>query len=195
MTYKKYIVSLFCLMLFLILPIESEAFSRIALNKTFITEGNFYVLLYNPQRLVTPIENKYSKVTDYSYMSYFQSFDIAYTASYSDWKAVKQREREKYGFTLSTVEQDLKTTVDGMFYSLKQRIGNTVKINWIKDIKYRSYPGKEAEFEFYSTNEIYFVKCRFYIINDQTYSLTNVFPKKYIGISGFQNFLDSFELK
>ena len=195
MSDNKFITLLLCLVFTLILAIEGHSVSRIGLDKTFIKEGRFYVLLFNPQRIVTPIENKYSRVIDYSYMSYFQSFDIAYTASYSDWRVAKRREKEKYGFTLSTVEKDLKSTVDGMFYSLKQRVGNSVKINWVKDIKYNNFPGKEVEFEFYSAHEKYLVKCRFYIVNHQTYSLTNVFPQKYIGLTQFQKFLNSFEIK
>lgn len=183
-----------CFAIFL-MTIESNAFSRIALNKTFIKEGNFYVLLFEPQKIVTPIENKHSRITDVSYLSYFQAFDIAYTASYSDWKAAKTREKRKYGFALSTIDQDLNTTVDGMLYSIKQRVGDSAKINWVKDIKYKKFPGKEAEFEFYYANDMYLVKCRFYIIDHKTYTLSNVFPKKHIEITQFQNFLDSFELK
>lgn len=196
MTTKKLIFSLLFLLLLLILQIkEAHSFSQIGLDRTFIKEGGFYVLLFNPQRIVTPIENEYARIVDYSYMSYFQSFDIAYTASYSDWRVAKGREIEKDGYTLNTVDDDLKSMVEGMLYSLKQRVGNSVKNNWVKDISYKKFPGKEVEFEFYSANEKYLVKFRCYIVNHQTYTLTNVFPQKYIGLTQFQNFLNSFEIK
>lgn len=190
----------FCRKLFLVLlaltpSVATIAMPQIALEKTYIKEGNFSVLLYHPEKIVTPIENTLYKVTDYSYMSYFKSFDIAYTVSYSDWRQAKNAILKKHGVAFTTTAEDLKTTVDGMLHTFKVRLGTSVKINWIKDISYKTYPGKEVEYEFISGNDKYSVKFRSYIINDQTYVLYNVFPIKYIELTQYKAFLDSFKLE
>lgn len=183
------------LILISVFPFTSWALPNSKLERFFITEGNFFVLLSNPQRIVTPVENDISVVTDFSYFTYLSEFDIAYTVSYSNWQKYKENERKKYGRNIFSVEEDLNTTIDGIFYNMKHKIGKTIKTNWGKDIRYKNFPGKDVEFEFYSNDLKYIVKSRAYIIDDQSYTLTIVFPAKNIDMTQYENFLNSFELR
>lgn len=163
---------------------------HISLEKFFIKEGNFYVHLSEPQRVVTPFENSIGKVKTYSYQTYIQAFDIFYGVQYTDWR--------KYNKNLSwevTPEEKLKDSIDGLRYMWKSRLKTNINLISQKTISYKSFPGKEVELEFFSNKEKYSIKLRLYIIDEQEYLLFSIFPDKFIEMTKYKSFLSSFELK
>jgi hypothetical protein len=169
--------------------------TQISLNKYFIPEGNFSVLLFEPQRVVTPLENDLVKITEYSYQSYFQAFDILYTANYVDWTEMKASQKRKYGITFQGVQEDLNDSVEGLKYIIEKRSGIKITKTHEEDILYKQFPGKSAEFVFQNGNTKYYIKYRVYIINDKEYSLQCIFPSQFKRYSQYENFFNSFDLK
>ena len=187
-------VKKFCPVFLLIISIfiTQTAFGlvKIGLDRYFIPEGNFSVLLFEPKKVVTPTENRIGRVTAYSYQSYFPAFDVFYSAQYTDWSEYKKKLR----FSTNTDEM-FKTSIDGLMYTWQYRLNTKVSIGYKKEINYKAYPGKEIEYFFDSTGERYKAMVRIYIIENQEYMLICIFPEKYVGITQYQRFLNSFEVK
>jgi len=163
---------------------------HISLEKYFIKEGKFYVLLSEPQRIVTPFESSIGKVTTYSYQTYIPAFDIFYGAQYTDW-----REHHKNLSWKVTTNDMLRDSINGLKYTWKARLKTNINLTYQKNISYKLYPGKEVAFNFYSNELKYLIKVKVYIIDQQEYLLLNIFPEKFIGLTKYKTFLNSFELK
>ena len=106
----------------------------ISLEKYFIKEGKFYVLLSEPQRIVTPLENSIGKVTTYSYQTYIPAFDIFYGAQYTEW-----REHHKKLSWKVTTNDMLRDSINGLRYTWKARLKTNINLTYQKDISYKSY--------------------------------------------------------
>lgn len=166
----------------------------IQLQKTHITEGNFFVNLSNPQRKETPIKYYDKNLFNYEYTTYFQKYDIVYIANYFDGSYIKNAEKKENGFTFTTDKDDLNMCIESTRVFLQQKFGESVKLNWARNILYDKFPGKEVEYQFYAGSEKYKYKVRFYVVNHQTYSVHCIFPEKYEEISQYETFLNSFNL-
>ncbi|MDR1662321.1 MAG: hypothetical protein LBR95_07855 [Azoarcus sp.] len=171
--------------------------TEIALEPTKIPEGNFSILLYKPQRTELPLRERDSGVTvvTYSYQSYFAAFDVSYVAGFTDWTVSKQYEIKKYGKPLMPPSFDLDTSVQGVKVMTGQRLQLPVRLVDSREKKYKSNPGRDAEYEFFSSGTRYIIRYRTYMVGYKEYWHQVVYPSQYERYARPQAFLDSFSVE
>jgi len=175
---------------------SSVSATEIALEQTKIPEGNFSILLYKPVRSELPLRDESAGfiITTYSYQSYFPSFDVSYSAGFTDWTTSKEFEKNKYGFTLSDISEDLDTSTQGVKYLTEKRLQVNVNLKEKTEIKYENHLGREAKYEFKYSGLQYIIRWRAYMIGYKEYWHQVVYPQQYERYAQPQKFLDSFKI-
>ena len=132
----------FTLILFaglLLINIRFVSATEIALEQTWIPEGNFSILLYKPVRSELPLKDK-SGVTiiAYTYQSYFPAFDVSYSAAFTDWTVLKEFYIKKRGRPLTSISEDLDIAVRGMKIETEKRLQMDVNLLESREKKYEN---------------------------------------------------------
>jgi len=182
---------------FIVVNYRTASATEIYLERTRIPEGNFSILLYKPVRTELPLRDESADfiITTYSYQSYFKEFDVSYTAGFTDWTPSKEYEINKYGSVLSDNEKDLETSIQGIKYMTEKRLQIDVNLIEKNEIRYGSYPGLEAKFDFKSSGLQYIMMWRTYTIGFKEYWQQVVYPQQYERYVQPLKYLDSFKVE
>lgn len=193
---NKLLFSFIALVILFVVNAASVSATEIALEQTNIPEGNFSILLYKPVRTELPLRDESAgfSITTYSYQSYFQAFDVSYSAGFTDWTASKEFEKNKYGFTLSDTSEDLETSIQGVKHLTEKRLQVNVNLIEKTEIKYKNHLGREAIFEFKHSGLQYIIRWRTYMIGYKEYWQQVVYPQQYERYVQPKKFLDSFKV-
>lgn len=188
-------ITLIVFAILLLINVRSASATEIALEPTWIPEGNFSILLHKPVRSELPLRDK-SAVTiiAYSYQSYFSAFDVSYAAGFTDWTPSKEFYIKKKGYPLTSISEDLDISVRGMKVMTEKRLQMDVNLLESREKKYENHLGREAKFEFFSSGSRYIIRYRTYMIGYKEYWQQVVYPQQYEGYVRPQTFLDSFKL-
>jgi hypothetical protein len=171
--------------------------SELPLEQTHIKEGSFSILMHKPQRTERSLrdESRGITITTYSYQSYIPSFDISYTAGFTDWTVSKNYEIKEYGYPLSSVAGDLDTSVHGVKIMTEKGLRVPVHLLASQEITYKTHPGRDAKFEFVASGLRYIIRYRTYMIGHKEYWHQVVYPFRYQRYASPQAFLDSFKVE
>jgi hypothetical protein len=171
---------------------------EIALEPTWMPEGNFSVLLYNPQRHELPIREEDSGITltTYSYRTYFPGVDVSYEADFLDWTESKEYEIKKFGFIVTDSAAAIDSSVLGAKTTLEQQLQVPIHIVYSQEKAYKNYPGREVLFEFnvVGSGTKYRTWYRTCQIGYKEYWQFVTYPVRHEQIVRPKTFLDSFQL-
>ena len=164
------------------------------LEKTHIKEGDFSVLLFEPEKILSQVENNTGKtVNKYSFVSNCFEYNVCFKAIFTDWTQVKADELMQYGKQQSA-EEELKGCLKRFHTNFEKLLNQEIKLDYKIPIEYKGYPGNEVRFSFAVEEEKYIATARVYMIDHRSYKLITVFPDKYSKNVSTYKFFNSFAI-
>ena len=186
---KKHCFAFLFLFAFCFLAFDAFA-DQIVLEKTYIPEGRFYILMSKPKRIVKTVDYLGDQNQVYSYFSIFPNLGISYITTYENIGHLV----EKYPSILND-KNILENAIAGIEYVLKSKYGDGFIRDYMKPLKYRNKIVWELRYSFIVNSTMYNAIYNIHLIHNEPYLLGCYFPVKYQKISQYRLFLDSFELK